>query len=156
MPNNFGFESTGKFVEFGNFTLDLDAQTLSTEDSSTRLRSKLCLVLEYLVVNKNRLIPREELIAQIWQGNSYTGEQAVTHSICHLRKLLNSLGNGTTRIDTIPKRGYRLLVQTEEDEQQQQSSVNVDNSTVQFTYNSTTKELSSEEFPNQIFTVNFN
>ena len=155
MPNNFGFESSGKIIRFGNFILDLDAQSLSTGDSSIRLRSKLCLVLEYLVTHKNRLISRDELITQIWQGNSYTGEQAVTHSICHLRKLLSSLGNESTRIDTIPKRGYRLLVQTEDNDNNDEPRINIQSSSVQFSYSSTSNEFNSIDSPSQVFTVNF-
>ena len=155
MPNKFGFETSGKIVRFGNFILDLDAQSLSTADSSIRLRSKLCLVLEYLVTHKNRLISRDELITQIWQGNSYTGEQAVTHSICHLRKLLNSLGNDSTRIDTIPKRGYRLLVQTDDGDSNEEPQVNIQSSSVEFSYNSTSNEFNSIDSPRQIFTVSF-
>ncbi len=116
MSRDFKFESEEYTLKFGNFTLDLDTQTLSTTNTSVRLRSKLCLVLEFLVKNKNRLIAREELIEHIWKGNTYTGQQAVTHSICHLRKLLTSLGDGTALIDTIPKRGYRFYVRQDDDD----------------------------------------
>ncbi len=157
MSRDFGLRATGTIVNFGNFKLDLDSQTLSAGEGSARLRSKLCLVLEYLVANKNRLIPREELISQIWEGNSYTGKQAVTHSICHLRKLLSSLGDGSTRIDTIPKRGYRLLViQHQTEEEYEDSSSDSSQANTQFSYKSPSPEYSLFELPQQKFTIDFN
>ena len=89
--------------------LDPVYQTLSTNDKIVRLREKLFQVLYFLVQNKNHLVLREHLIEHCWNGNYYTGNRAITHTICHLRKLLKQL-NLKVSICTLPKQGYILTI----------------------------------------------
>jgi len=90
---------------FANCILDPMYQTLTTSNKVIRLRGKLFLVLCCLVDNRNILVTRDFLIEKYWQGNSYTGKTAVTHSICHLRKTLKDQ-NIQASIMTLSKRGY--------------------------------------------------
>lgn len=90
---------------FANCILDPMYQTLTTSNKVIRLRGKLFLVLCCLVDNQNILVTRDFLIERYWQGNSYTGKTAVTHSICHLRKILKEQ-NIQASIMTLSKRGY--------------------------------------------------
>ena len=62
-----------------------------------------------MVTNKHRLVSRDELIENVWDGNSYTGTKAVTHSVCKLRKTFVELGEKSISIKTLPKRGYALI-----------------------------------------------
>ena len=87
--------------------LDMQMQSIQIDDKHIRLRSKLWQVLVHLVENQNKLVPRQALIDYCWQGNSYTGEQGVTHTVCHLRRIFKKYGI-EARIITIPKRGYIL------------------------------------------------
>ena len=94
-------------LEFANCVLDPAFQTLSTKDKITRLRGKLFYVLCCLVNNQNHLVTRKQLIEECWNGNEYTGEKAVTHTICQLRKLFKDL-KITIAITTLSKQGYVL------------------------------------------------
>lgn len=80
-------------------------QTLNTKDKVLRLREKLFSVIYYLADNQDKLVSREQLIDECWLGNSYTGSQAVTHSICHIRKILKK-NNIDATITTLSKKGY--------------------------------------------------
>lgn len=91
--------------QFANCQLDPAFQTLTTSEKVTRLRGKLYFVLSCLVENQNRLVTRKQLIDECWGGNTFTGEKAVTHAMCQLRKVLKDLGIPVT-ITTLSKQGY--------------------------------------------------
>ena len=96
-------------IEFANYLLDPTYQTITTPDKIIRLRNKLFFVLCYLVSNEGKLVTREQLIEDCWLGNHYRGQKAVTHSICHLRKLLDDLEIPAS-ITTLSKQGYIFRV----------------------------------------------
>ena len=73
------------------------------------LQPKFVEVLCYLAEQYPRVIPRNELIEEVWAGNSYVGEKALTNAIWHLRQSLKNDNNDV--IETIRKVGYRLLVE---------------------------------------------
>ena len=74
------------------------------------LQPKFIEVLSYLAKHHPRVIPREELIENIWGPDSFVGEKSLTNAIWHLRKNLTSEESETEIIETIRKAGYRLLV----------------------------------------------
>ncbi len=94
-------------LELSGNRLNSQLQTIQVDDQLIRLRSKLWQVLEHLVANRNQLVTRQTLIDICWNGNSYTGEQGLTHTICHLRRLIKKF-DINAKITTIPKRGYVL------------------------------------------------
>ena len=96
-------------LKLNDAILDPTYQTLSTKSKVIRLREKLFLVLYYLTKRQNQLVSREILTDRCWQGNSYTGNKAITHTICHLRKLFRQLNLPAT-ICTLPKQGYILYI----------------------------------------------
>jgi len=75
------------------------------------LQPKFVEVLCYLAEQYPRIIPREELIKEIWAGNGYVGEKALTNAIWHLRQSLKASQPEGDVIETIRKVGYRLLVE---------------------------------------------
>ncbi|MBV1908376.1 MAG: winged helix-turn-helix domain-containing protein [Kangiellaceae bacterium] len=94
-------------LKISGHLLDKQLQTIQLENRFVRLRSKLWHVLIHLAENQNNLVTRQELIALCWNGNGYTGEQGLTHTVCHLRRILKRY-NIQAKITTIPKRGYVL------------------------------------------------
>lgn len=77
-----------------------------------QLQPKLIDVLGYLASQYPRVVPREEIIENVWAGNSYVGEKALTNAIWNLRQKLQQQGQQEI-IETIRKSGYRLLVKPE-------------------------------------------
>ena len=87
-----------------------DMNTLVIGEHTVYLRYKLAGVLKLLIKNKNNITLREELLQEIWDGNSFTCKAGITHAICKLRKTLSvHVGEGI-RITTLSKIGYRLIV----------------------------------------------
>ncbi|QBG35620.1 winged helix-turn-helix domain-containing protein [Litorilituus sediminis] len=75
------------------------------------LQPKFIEVLCYLAKHHPRVIPREELIEQVWGENSFVGDKSLTNAIWHLRKNLAQAGEPNEVIETIRKAGYRLLIE---------------------------------------------
>ncbi|MCJ8271432.1 MAG: winged helix-turn-helix transcriptional regulator [Psychrosphaera sp.] len=83
-------------------------QITSDTGAEKILQPKFIDVLTYLAAHYPRLVTREELIDTIWQGNFPVGEKALTNAVWHLRQHLKT--NEQPFIETVRKRGYRLLV----------------------------------------------
>lgn len=107
MSNHSLSLNTEQDLLVGGFPLNIELQYIQVGDNKVRLRSKLWEVLVYLLENQSRLVSRESLINLFWNGNKLTGEQGVTHTICHLRRIFNYY-QIAAKIITIPKRGYVL------------------------------------------------
>lgn len=86
-------------------------------DEKQSLQPKFIEVLCYLAKNYPRIIPRDELIENIWGINSYVGDKSLTNAIWHLRKSLKQVNDDSCDndnnevIETIRKAGYRLLLE---------------------------------------------
>ena len=76
-----------------------------------RLENQLVQILMLLLEAKGETVEKKDFIDQIWQGNSLTGDTALTKNIFRLREIVKSEAvEGKLRIETVPKKGYRLLV----------------------------------------------
>ncbi|WNC70615.1 winged helix-turn-helix domain-containing protein [Thalassotalea psychrophila] len=91
-----------------------DYSILFANGEKLQLQPKLIEVLGYLASQYPRVVPREEIIENVWAGNSYVGEKALTNAIWNLRQKLKQ-HEQTEIIETIRKSGYRLLVKPELD-----------------------------------------
>jgi len=60
-----------------------------------------------LVQNAGNVVPKSQLLEQVWAG-LYVEEGSVTQNICILRRLLAE-GGIPNAIETLPKRGYRFI-----------------------------------------------
>jgi len=97
-----------QFFSIGCFTIDLNEHSLRHENGTIELlQPKFIEVLHYLAHQYPAIVSREELIENIWNGNNYVGEKALTNAISHIRKKLSQAD--CEYIQTIRKSGYRLL-----------------------------------------------
>jgi tetratricopeptide (TPR) repeat protein/DNA-binding winged helix-turn-helix (wHTH) protein len=81
--------------------------------SSTRsghLSSRAVEVLLCLAKHPRRLMPREELLTKVW-GDGNGSAEALSHAISDLRHAFGDNAAKPTYIQTVPRRGYRLLVE---------------------------------------------
>ena len=82
---------------------------LHNDGDSRRLPPKSMDVLVYLAERAPKVVGREALLDTIWDGRAQTDEP-LTRCISDLRRELGDDRANPTYIETIPKRGYRLLV----------------------------------------------
>jgi DNA-binding winged helix-turn-helix (wHTH) protein/tetratricopeptide (TPR) repeat protein len=93
---------------FGPFEVDEARYELRRDGQSLPLRRKVFDVLHYLVRNSDRLVSKDELLRNVWPGETIH-EGVLPQNISTLRKLLgDSRGDGKI-IHTVHGRGYRFM-----------------------------------------------
>lgn len=97
-------------IAVGKLLLCQDNHCLIIDGKPQHLRNKLYRLMKYLAERQNRLVNRNELIENIWDGNFYIGEKGLTHAICILRTILKASPDCGVTIETVPKTGYHLRV----------------------------------------------
>ena len=98
---------------FGEFTLDANQKVLLREGKPVLLAPKVLETLLTLVQNGGRIIEKEDLMKRLWP-DTYVEESNLTYTIVQLRKTLGDDARHPRYIETIPKRGYRFIVEVEE------------------------------------------
>lgn len=71
-----------------------------------QVERKVMEVLVHLAGRQGEVVSKDELVAAVWEGR-FVSDDVVWRSIRELRR---ALGEGAARIETIPRRGYRLVV----------------------------------------------
>ena len=98
----------GRSYEFGPFRLDPANRVLLRGEQVVPLPPKVVETLLVLVAHRGHTVGKDELIRAVWP-DTFVEESNLTHNISVLRKTL-----GETSIETIPKRGYRLVMPVRE------------------------------------------
>lgn len=101
-----------QLYRFGEFTLDAEQKVLLREGKPLLLAPKVVETLLILVQNSGRIIEKEELMTRLWP-DTFVEESNLTYTIVQLRKALGDDARHPRYIETIPKRGYRFISQTE-------------------------------------------
>src|SRR5436190_5183617 len=102
---------THVIYEFGRFVLDPAERTLYVNGEIVHLADKVFSTLLLLVENNGRLMTKEEMMASIW-NEPFVEEGNLAKNISRLRKIVNT--GGEQLIETLPKRGYRLVANVAE------------------------------------------
>ena len=75
-----------------------------------KLEPRLMQLLCFLAANPGRTLSRDDLVAELWPRVIVT-ENSLTRAVSELRKHLCAAGGGLVKIETVPKKGYRLVVE---------------------------------------------
>jgi TolB-like protein/DNA-binding winged helix-turn-helix (wHTH) protein/Tfp pilus assembly protein PilF len=100
-------KKTGAHVIVHNVKIDFERNTACGPNGETRIEPKLAHLLKTLVENADNVVSRHELIDSVWDS-AHGADQSLTNAISQLRKVLGE-GEGEQTIETVPKRGYRLV-----------------------------------------------
>ena len=93
-----------QILRFSNITIDLQEHTVRRDEAEILLKPMEFEVLVLLVRHKNRTIPRDKMLNEIWGTDFFGDTRTVDVHIANIRKKLGVDG----LIKTIPKYGYRL------------------------------------------------
>ena len=93
---------------FGPFTLFPNRFVLASNGASQQLTPRLLAVLQYLITNRNRVVTKEELITDVWNG-SFIEEGIVARTVSTLRALLGDIAENPKYIQTVSRVGYRFI-----------------------------------------------
>ena len=94
-------------MEFRSLVLNLSLGQLEYEGRSIRLPAKELAIMKMLLANKGRIIPKEDLIVNVWSADSDVEDNNVEVYISFLRKKLQFL-KSDVKISTARKVGYYL------------------------------------------------
>ncbi len=95
-----------------DWNVDPAANRLSRGNQTTRLEPKVMEVLVYLAAHCGKVVTREELEAEVWAG-SIVGYDTLTGAIQKLRRAFDDDPKDPQVIETLSKKGYRLVASVE-------------------------------------------
>jgi DNA-binding winged helix-turn-helix (wHTH) protein len=106
--------SSGRYIRLGPFQIDQQRQEITKNGEKLKLQGKVYRVLMTLLEKPGEVVTREELRQRLWPAETYVNYDANVNTT--VNKLRLALGDSSERpiyIETIPRRGYCLLVQPE-------------------------------------------
>src|SRR5438094_8934519 len=110
--------SSGRYVSCGPFRIDLQRQEVLRNGSRLKLQGKVYQVLVTLLENPGEVVTREELRTRLWPADTHVNYDAnVNTTVNKLRQALGDSSDKPLYIETIPRKGYCLLVHPEVDDQ---------------------------------------
>ena len=81
---------------------------LCSDRKSVRLEPRVMAVLVYLAAQEGRVVSKDELLETVW-GGAFVEAGVLSQAVHSLRKALGDDARQPRYVQTIPKRGYRLL-----------------------------------------------
>src|ERR1700720_765023 len=104
--------SSGRYVLFGPFRIDQQRQEVTRNGARLKLQGKVYQVLLILLEKPGEVVTREELRLRLWPADTHVNYDANVNTT--VNKLRQALGDSSDRpqfIETIPGKGYCLIVQ---------------------------------------------
>ena len=124
--------------KFEDFTIDVDQRVLLRGGKLVSLTPKVFDTLLILVESGGRIVEKEELKRRLWP-DTFVDEANIAFNIQQVRKCLNDDARSPRYVGTVPRRGYRFLVDVEVVSNNQTPAAEV-NSAVSPTFASTTND----------------
>ena len=94
----------------GPWTIDPDESTISGQGRLLRVDRKAMHVLSFLADHTGETVTRNAIFDHVWPQQAVT-DDVLTVAISTLRRALGDDAKNPRFIRTVPKRGYRLLVE---------------------------------------------
>jgi DNA-binding winged helix-turn-helix (wHTH) protein/TolB-like protein/cytochrome c-type biogenesis protein CcmH/NrfG len=95
-------------LRIGEWWADPTTNELRRAGGTVRIEPKAMEVLMALAARPGEVVTREQLLAAVWPG-VVVGDEALTQSVIKLRRALGDSPKAPTHVETISKRGYRLI-----------------------------------------------
>ena len=99
-------------VRIGNANIDFSSLTIEGEAGTFSVEPKVLDVLQVLIEQQGQVVGRDVIIDQVW-GVGFGGDERLSRAVSLLRKALGDKAGSYEYIETIPRRGYRLVAKVE-------------------------------------------
>src|SRR5271167_3741659 len=101
-------------IRFGVFELDLRSGELCSGAEKTLLPEQSLQILRMLVERGGELATREEIRKKLWPNDTIVEfDHSINAAIKNLRRALGDSADEPRYIETLARRGYRLMVRVE-------------------------------------------
>src|SRR5215467_14637849 len=100
-----------KAVCFGGYRLNLKAGELSQNGQRLLLQEQPFRILEMLIAHPGEVVSREEIRKRLWPNDTIVEfDHSINAAIKKLRQALGDSAENPRYVETVARRGYRLLV----------------------------------------------
>jgi two-component system alkaline phosphatase synthesis response regulator PhoP len=99
-----------ELIVIGSNKIDFAKNCINNKSGTHQLNPKESLLLKYLIENANRTISRQELMAKVWEYDSFPNSRTVDNYISALRKYLTKDDLNQEYIRSERGIGYRLIL----------------------------------------------
>lgn len=117
LPRILGMEQSSRSprnVRFGIFEADLDAGELRKHGHRLKLSEQPFQVLAMLLGRPGEIVSREELRQVLWPSDTFVDfDHGLNNAVMRLREVLGDSSDHPRFIETLPRRGYRLIAPVE-------------------------------------------
>src|SRR6266567_3752953 len=98
-------------IRFGEFELDVRAAELRKGERRIRLQEQPFQILLMLLDHSGEVVTREEIRKRLWPNDTIVEfEHSIGTAIKKLRQALGDEAESPCYVETLPRRGFRLLV----------------------------------------------
>ena len=94
-------------IDCGEFVLNTAGRIIEKEDNKVELTKNEYKILEYLVLHRQQVISRDEIMDYLWESEEFVDDNTLNVNIKRLRMKLEELGL-TDQIETRRGQGYLL------------------------------------------------
>lgn len=93
----------------GDWEVDADLNLLRRNGEQRALRQQAMALLVMLAERAGQLVSREEIEQRIWDGNTFVAPKGMTNALWALRQALGDDPEQPRYVQTVAKKGYRLV-----------------------------------------------
>jgi DNA-binding response OmpR family regulator len=94
--------------KFGDVEVDFDRAEVQKAGLKVNLASKELQLLRYLVDNRGRVVPRDEILQNVWEYHSDVSSRTIDVHVAWLRQKLEDNPQSPKHIHTVRGMGYRF------------------------------------------------
>ena len=105
---------TPETLRIGDWSVEPDLHQLRSAGRTVKLEPKAMAVLLHLARRAGQVVSREALLSEVWPG-VIVGDDSLTQVVIKLRKALGDDPEQPAYIQTITKKGYRLIASVRRD-----------------------------------------
>lgn len=106
-------EVTPSSRKFGSFVFDTERLVLTEGGEPVPLKRQSASVLALLVKNARSVVTRDEIRDHVWHGRTIEYDDGINACIRDIRRALGDSTPDARFIETLPKVGYRFMVEPE-------------------------------------------
>ena len=107
----------GTMVRFGPFELNLGTADLRGNGTHLRLPEQQFQILQMLIERNGGVVSREEIRSRLWPSDTVVEfDRSINAAILKLRSALRDASNDDGYIETVARRGYRILLPIDHEE----------------------------------------
>jgi transcriptional activator of cad operon len=100
--------SKSTLLRIGDWCVDPNSGEISRDDVTVRLEARNMRLLLYLADQRGAVVSIEDVLKHVWAGLIVTSD-SVYQAVAALRRDLGDDAKQPTYIETVPRRGYRML-----------------------------------------------